>query len=1045
MVELLLDMSHDAIIITDESQTIVLANHAAARLLGYTEVEMVGMPLNVLLPERFQSKHAGLVNAFRDGSVTQATMGEYRQVYARHKDGHDIPIIASIGKNVYRDQRVLIAFLRELGQARSDATKLEWLARFPDENPNPIMRMLIDGTFLYANQHALTFLGEIGISFQSKAPKNWVEFARHVMTTGRQHDEMIHYGDRYYSCLFVPVTQAGYVNLYCLDVTDRMVTEAEHELTSGILDFVSNLILVANSAGQIQYISPSVQDILGYSPDEVLGEGWWNIIRKSGGNPEQDKVYIKSTATREIPVDTTPYEHRLRHKDGSWRWLVISDAKGPRDYVFGIGTDITRLKLAQAEAQARGEFAQQLMETMGQGLTVTNAAGRFEYVNPAYAAILGVTPGQVIGKTPEDFTVAADHTILASADQQRSSGQTSSYETRLQGADGHEVYALITGVPRYRDGQFAGAIAVVTDLTERRQMETMLRQSEESIRELYETSAQLIPFADKIQELLRMGMRHFNLDYGTLARVSGNSVTIIASEPADGIFKTGSVMDLHQTYCGAMLTTHSPIDITHAAVTDWARHPCYTLHHIESYLGAPVMVSGNTYGTLSFTSTTPHSKPFSSVDKEFIRLMAQWIGSEIEREEATQRLRAYATEIEFKNEDLAAARDKALEASRLKSEFLATMSHEIRTPMNAIIGMNEILLDSGLTDEQHEYAGIVGSSAQVLLSILNDILDFSKIEAGKLLIDAELFNLPTMLRKVVDLFRHRAVEKKLVFDFTVDPGVPTNVIGDDGRLRQVLSNLLGNAIKFTDQGAVRLRVSAAGLATDGATLIRFEVSDTGIGISEKARAILFEPFSQADGSMTRKYGGTGLGLVIASRLVNLMNGQIGYSSTEGSGSTFWFIVPLATPRPSTANRPKVVKPTVAQLYSSKPILLVEDNPTNIAVTTHMLRTLGLQSTSVENGRLALDELLQHADDYALVLMDVHMPELDGINATKMLREHEASTSQHIPIIALTAFAMVGDRDACMTAGMDDYISKPVSLTMLSHALARWLPRAKAGA
>ena len=1024
--QLLLDLSNDAIVIADESQTILLCNHNAAHLSGYSQSELIGMPLTRLLPERFQ-----------------AGLGDHRQAMVRRKDGVEAPIIASIVKELHEGRPVLVVVMRDLGVEREDMLTLHSMARFPEENPNPLLRMLPDGTLLYANAHGRQFLNDIGVADQAKAPPAWIELAQRVMATGRQRDEIIHYGNRYQSCLFVPVLGAGYVNVYCLDITERMDAEAEHELTSGILDFIGNLILVANSEGLIQYISPSVQDILGYSPQEVLGDGWWEIIRKSGGNPEQDRAYVRRATMGEAPVDPRPYEHRLMHKDGSWRWLIIADAKGPRDYIFGIGTDVTDLKRAQAEAQAQGEFAQQLMNSMGQGLTVTTTDGAFEYVNPAYARILGTTPEEVIGKTPEDFTFPDDHVVLDSANRQRLQGQTSSYETRLRGADGREIYALITGVPRYRDGIFAGAIAVVTDLTERRQMETLLRQSEESIRELYETAAQQIPFEQKIQELLRMGIHRFGLDIGILSQVESERYTVMAVEPMSGSIKMGDSLEVKMTYSWDTLRANAPIEIVHAGASEWARHLCYKATHIEAYLGAPVIVAGNVYGTLSFTSLQPRLRPFTTVDKEFIRLMAQWIGAEIEREGATRRLRAYADEIERKNEALATARDKALEASRLKSEFLATMSHEIRTPMNAIIGMNEMLMDSGLTEEQREFAGIVGSSAQALLSILNDILDFSKIEAGKLLLDPETFNLPAILRKVVELFRHKAAEQSLEFDFQVEPGTPTTVTGDAGRLRQILSNLLSNAIKFTEKGAVRLQVSTAGLAAEGVINVRFEVSDTGIGISEKARAILFEPFTQADGSVTRKYGGTGLGLVIASRLVDLMKGQIGYSSIEGAGATFWFIVPLAIPRPAATSRPKMVKPAVMQLRSEKPILLVEDNPTNVAVTTHMLRTLGLQATAVENGRLAFNLLKDHAGEYALVLMDVHMPEMDGLSATRLVREHEAGASQHTTIIAFTAFAMSSDRDACLAAGMDDYISKPVTLSTLSNVLARWLPRADA--
>ncbi len=530
------------------------------------------------------------------------------------------------------------------------------------------------------------------------------------------------------------------------------------------------------------------------------------------------------------------------------------------------------------------DFAHQVMNAMGQGLTVTGPDGHFEYVNPAYAAMLGYPPEALIGQTPEEFTAPEEIAGLTAAWERRLIGETTSYETRLCRADGGIVHALITGSPRWYEGRVIGSIAVITDLTERQQMEAALAQ----------------------------------------------------------------------------------------------------------------------------------------------------------------------------------ARDQALEASRLKSEFLATMSHEIRTPMSSVIGMNDLLLDTPLSEDQREYAETVRDSAQSLLVILDDILDFSKIEAGKLSLDLVNFEPVAVVGNAVDLFALRARERGLSLTATLAPDVPARLCGDPVRLRQVLVNLIGNAVKFTERGGVTVAVDreigslgtgSLGVAvspnlpiyqsTDLPTYqLRFTVSDTGIGLSDTARRRLFQPFTQADGSTTRRFGGTGLGLAICKRLVELMGGEIGVESEVGHGSRFWFTAQF---RAATAMA-VAVEPAPAATSGSEPlaagphghILLAEDNPVNRRLTILHLEKLGYVVATATNGCEAVAAVTGSPDRYDLILMDCQMPEMDGFSAARAIRQAEAGSGRRIPIIAMTAHAMQGDRDACLAAGMDDYVSKPVRWPELHGLLARWI-------
>ncbi len=811
-------------------------------------------------------------------------------------------------------------------------------------------------------------------------------------------------------------------------------------------------------------------------------------------------------------------------------------------------------------------------------------ACRFVEVNSAFVGLAGLDRGQIVGRTAVEVGLfAVGREVLERFVTAQSQGQPVSVELQLRRTDGSCRQGLWVGGPVVHQGRRLYVTSVL-DLTAQRWSDRMneLRLGLITFSASHSLSELLTEALDQVGAVVDspIGFYHFvAADQQTLSLQQWSTATRARFCQAEGdglhypIESAGVWADcvrqmrpvVHNDY--PALTHRRGLPAGHAAVS--------------RELVVPVIRDG---GVVAILGVGNKPTLYTEEDTKAVAFLADVTWEIVRRRRSEEALHQTVAELEKASALAAAMAVRAQAASTAKSEFLANMSHEIRTPMNAVIGMTGLLLDTALDRDQRHYAEIVRTSGEALLDLLNDILDFSKVEAGKLELEVLDFDLASLLEDLAESLALRATEKGLELLCSIDPDVPTLLRGDPGRLRQILANLVGNAIKFTETGEVAIRVELAG-ETDGTrALLRFRVRDTGIGIPAAKLGLLFDKFSQVDASTTRRYGGTGLGLAIARMLSQLMGGEIGVDSREGHGSEFWFTADLArragdTPAGAQASlegvralvvddnatsreildrrlgswgmRPVAVgsgpvalealrqaaeagdpfrvaivdmqmpgmdgealglairrdpqlqstclilltslggrsgtgqlaavgfsayltKPvrlhelraavsgamaggqaapsgpasartTVAGVFADRKlrVLVAEDNRVNQHVAVSLLRRMGLSVDVAANGVEALEALA--SIPYDLVLMDIQMPVMDGVEATRRIRDHESPVPNHaVPIIAMTAHTMAGDRDAFLAAGMDDFVSKPVTLQRLAGVLARWLPSAAAG-
>lgn len=642
--------------------------------------------------------------------------------------------------------------------------------------------------------------------------------------------------------------------------------------------------------------------------------------------------------------------------------------------------------------------------------------GKIQVVSNFWLNQMGYTEDEVIGEHLSKFMSeeSGRRAIDIYLPRMVQDGYVSGVNYQMIKKSGRVIDVILSAQSQLdENGNFVRSFAAMVDVTHERGLQAEMEKNAEAMQAFHQAaSTPGLTFDERIHRVLRFGNIFFETSMAIVSRIDGDQYEVSYVAGPGEIPPPGTILDCGDTYCMNMLLNDQPVAIDNVQLSEFSAHPCYEAFKLDTYIGVRLMVRGEPYGTLNFTATNPRAEPFDEVEIAFIGLLGQWVSSSIEQQLIAGQL----------NE----ARFAAETANATKSAFLANMSHEIRTPLNAVIGLTDLTLQTDLEEKQRYNLQRVSDAGKNLLGIINDILDFSKIEAGKLEIEVTEFELDDVLKNLSSLVGARAEERGLEVLIWVDPEIPESLMGDPLRLGQVLINLMSNAIKFTDEGEIVVRVELSNRTAKSVEL-SFSVIDSGIGMSEEQVSKLFNPFVQADQSTTRMFGGTGLGLSISKQLSEAMDGEISVTSKEGEGSTFTVRVPF-----DIGSKKKRDVPTMNIDPSQVRVLIVDDNDIARDMLEAAVYSMGFITETAHSGQDALDKL-SHSDSdtlpYDLILLDWKMPGMDGVETARRIRDLSAYTRTPT-VFMVSAYGIDEVTKELAEIGVKTFLPKPINTSHL---------------